>query len=77
MIGNVMWPSWAVLPLLLGSCIGVIACLYLTVYSVLYLARPEAGHPRLYGLRFFGIGLLCLIPLVITLTCRDRLPIVF
>ncbi len=72
-----MWPSWVVLPLLLGSCIGAVACLYLTVYGVLYLVRPEAGHPRLYGLRFVGFGLLCLIPLAVTLICSPRLPIAF
>ncbi len=72
-----MWPSWVVLPLLLGSCIGAGACLYLTVYGVLYLVRPEAGRPQLYGLRFVGFGLLCLIPLAITLTCATWLPITF
>ena len=65
------------LPLLLGSCLGAVACLYLMVYGTLFLVKPEAGRPRLYGLRFFGIGLLCLIPLAITLTCSDRLPIAF
>ena len=72
-----MWPSWVVLPLLLGSCLGVVACLYLMVYGTLFLVKPEAGRPRLHGLRFFGLGLLCLTPLVMTLACSARLPIVF
>jgi len=72
-----MWPSWVVLPLLFGSCLGVLACLYLAIYGILFLLKPEAGRPRIHGLRFFGPGLLCLSPLAVTLTWSARLPIVF
>ena len=72
-----MWPSWIVLPLLVGSCLGVVTCLYLVIYGTLFLVKPESGRSRFHGLRFFGLGLLCLSPLAVTLTCLYRLPIVF
>lgn len=72
-----MWPSWTVPLLLYGSGIGVVASLFLSVYGVLHLVNPDAERSRLYGLRFLGGGLLCLLPLVVTLTFSHRLPIAF
>jgi len=72
-----MWPHWVVLPLLVGSFLGAVACLYLAIYGTLFLVKPETGRSRLHGLRFFGLGLLCLSPLAATLAYSARLPIVF
>jgi len=72
-----MRPSWTVLPLLYGSGLGVVASLFLIVYGILHLVKPDAERLRSYGLRFVGGGLLCLLPLVVTLTCSSRLPIAF
>ena len=72
-----MWPAWVVPPLLLGSCVGVIACLYLTVCGILHLVKPDTGRSRLYGLRFLGAGLLCLVPLSVKLAYSSQLPIAF
>ncbi len=72
-----MWPAWMVPPLLLGSCVGVLACLYLTVYGILHLVKPDTGRSRLYGLRFLSAGFLCLAPLAVTLVYSSQLPIAF
>lgn len=72
-----MWPPWVVSPLLYGSFVGVIACLVLGIYGILHIINPEAERSRLYGVRFLGGGLICLIPLAVTLIWSDRLPIAF
>ena len=72
-----MWPFWTVPLLLYGSGLGVVASLFLIIYGVLHLVKPDAERSRFYGLRFLGSGVLCLLPLAVTLIWSSRLPIAF